>query len=361
MRTTHQLIARLANRDDLSDDELRSLITSSDEDTASELFSQARRVRDEIYGPMVFLRGLVEISNICPNDCLYCGIRRSNKEAVRYRLTAAEILTACQRGYGLGLRTFVLQGGEDPYFTDEVLIDLIGEIKHCFPDCAVTLSLGERSPESYRQLKSAGADRYLLRHETADAHHYGLLHPPAMSFDRRMSCLKELRAVGYQVGCGFMVGSPGQTVNHLVRELRFLQSFRPHMVGIGPFLPHHDTPFAQEKPGDVDLTLRLLALIRLLLPDVLLPATTALGTAAEDGQLQGLEAGANVIMPNLTPVGARENYLLYDNKKSVGSEGADGIGMLTKNLVLHGYHVADGRGDSARYVSADDKLRVANL
>lgn len=342
------LAKRLATGGRLSDRDLLCLLQNRDDRLAEALYAQARAVRDRTYGRRVFLRGLVEISNHCRNNCLYCGIRRGNTKAERYRMAPEDIVSCCESGYATGLRTFVLQGGEDCWFTDEVLCDLIARIKQQFPDCAVTLSLGERELQSYRRLFSAGADRYLLRHETADSEHYASLHPPEMSFDRRMECLRELRAIGYQVGCGFMVGTPGQTLEHLVRDLAFIRDFAPHMVGIGPFLPHRDTPFAAESPGSVEMTLYLLAIVRLLVPDALLPATTALGTAAQNGQIQGLMAGANVIMPNLSPPKAREKYTLYDGKKSSGSESIEGLNALKENLAAQGFDTAPHRGDCIR-------------
>lgn len=341
-------VKKLIAGERLTDGELLCLLRNRSNEQAGELCAQARAVCDKVYGRQVFLRGLLEISNHCRNDCLYCGIRRSNAQAQRYRMEPEKILACCEAGYAAGLRTFVLQGGEDGWFTDKVLCGLVARVKRCFPDCAVTLSLGERSEQSYRRLFSAGADRYLLRHETADPDHYASLHPPEISYKRRMECLSQLKEIGYQVGCGFMVGSPGQTLEHLACDLAFIRDFAPHMVGIGPFLPHRDTPFAAAPPGSVELTLYLLAIVRLLLPDVLLPATTALGTAAQDGQLHGLAAGANVIMPNLSPQGAREKYMLYDGKKSSGSEGAEGLDILKANLAAQGFDAAPDRGDCAR-------------
>ncbi len=339
---------RLLAGQTLGASELLFLLESQDETLAETLRREACALRDRLYGRRVFLRGLIEISNHCRNDCLYCGIRRSNCHAARYRLTPEEILSCCEAGYDAGLRSFVLQGGEDGFFTDGLLCDLVTRFKARFSDCSLTLSLGERSAESYRRLREAGADRYLLRHETADAAHYAALHPAGMSYQRRMDCLLELREIGFQVGCGFMVGSPGQQMGHLVKDLLFLQEFQPHMVGLGPFLPHQDTPFAAQPAGSVPLTLRLLSLVRLLLPDVLLPTTTALGSAAEDGQLRGLMAGANVIMPNLSPLSAREKYMLYDGKKISGSEAAEGIEQLKASLQAEGYTVEPQRGDSLR-------------
>lgn len=346
------MLEKLASGENLTDAELLWLLQNRSDELAEKLYVQARAVLDKTYGRRVFLRGLLEISNHCRNDCLYCGIRRGNARAQRYRMAPDEILACCEAGYAAGLRTFVLQGGEDGWFTDEVLCRLIAGIKRRFPDCAVTLSLGERSKHSYRRLFSAGADRYLLRHETVDPQHYAGLHPLEMSYEHRMECLCSLKEIGYQVGCGFMVGSPGQTLEHLARELAFLRRFAPHMVGIGPFLPHRHTPFALAPAGSVELTLYLLAIVRLLLPDVLLPATTALGTAAQDGQLRGLFAGANVLMPNLSPPKVRDKYRLYDGKKSNGSEAAEGLGTLKARLAAQGFDMAPARGDCARVLQA---------
>ena len=278
------------------------------------LAERARSVREEIYGKDVFVRGLIEISSFCKNDCHYCGLRASNKAAERYRLSPDEILACANEGYGLGFRTIVLQGGEDAFFTDDILCDIIRGIKRAHPDVAVTLSLGERGRESFARLREAGADRYLLRHETADEAHYAMLHPKSMSFANRMQSLRELRELGYQVGCGFMVGSPGQTFATLAKDLAFIASFRPEMCGIGPFVPHHATPYASYPAGSVELTCLLLSMIRIIHPRVLLPATTALGTIHPAGRELGFLAGANVIMPNLSPGDVRKKYLLYDGK-----------------------------------------------
>ena len=262
---------------------------------------------DRIYGHDIYIRGLIEFTNYCKNDCLYCGIRRSNKNAERYRLSKDDIMLCCHEGYDLGFRTFVLQGGEDPYYTDEKMVDIISSIKTEFPDCALTLSVGEKTHESYKAFFDAGADRYLLRHETANPMHYSKLHPSGLSWQNRINCLYDLKSIGYQVGCGFMVGSPYQTAEDLAQELIFLKKLKPHMVGIGPFIAHHDTPFRDEKSGTMELTLFMLGLIRLTLPYVLLPSTTALGTIHPLGREKGILAGANVIMPNLSPVSVRKN------------------------------------------------------
>lgn len=334
----------------LEDGEFEELILSKDAEQNEYLAARARAVRESVYGKEVYLRGLIEFTNYCKNDCLYCGIRRSNKNAQRYRLSEEEILDCCESGYELGFRTFVLQGGEDAYFTDEKLVPLIKEIKRRHPDCALTLSIGEREKESYQRLYDAGADRYLLRHETADKKHYESLHPSEMSFEHRIKCLYDLKEIGYQVGCGMMIGSPGQEVGHLIKDLRFLRELQPEMVGIGPFIPHHDTPFSDRETGSVDITLRLLSIIRLMLPKVLLPATTALGTADGLGREKGILAGANVVMPNLSPTDVRDKYLLYDNKICTGDEAAECIRCMTLRVQKVGYEVVQSRGDHSNFV-----------
>ena len=338
-------IEALVRHHSLSQEDFAYLLTHRCKEAASLLAREAVRVRQDIYGRDVYIRGLVEISNICKNDCLYCGIRKSNRSCDRYRLSPDDILSCAREGYALGFRTFVLQGGEDGFFTDAVLCDLIGRLKSAFPDCAVTLSLGERSRESYQRLYDAGADRYLLRHETADLKHYGLLHPPEMSLERRMECLFHLKEIGFQTGCGFMVGSPGQSPATLAADLAFIQEFRPDMCGIGPFIPHKDTPFHDQPPGSLDLTCYLLSIIRLIHPPVLLPATTALGTIRPGGREQGILAGANVVMPNLSPAAVRGKYQLYDNKLFTGAESARGLAALKNSMASIGYAIVTHRGD----------------
>jgi len=322
-------------------EELRALLETHTPTDAEHLFARARAVRETVYGRAVYLRTLIEISSYCKKDCYYCGLRRSNQNAQRYRLSKDDILACCAEGYALGLRTFVLQGGEDPWCTDARLCDITANIRKRYPGCAITLSLGERSRESYTALFAAGADRYLLRHESANEAHYRHLHPPELRLQSRLQCLRDLREIGYQVGCGFMVGSPGQSVDCLLDELELLRSFQPDMVGIGPFLPHRDTPFAHEPPGSPELTLLLLGITRLLLPGALLPATTALGTARANGRAMGLLAGANVVMPNFSPPSAREKYSIYDGKNS--AEGFDGLQALVEGA---GCHIEITRGDA---------------
>lgn len=309
------------------------------------LFSLARACAREQFGNKIYVRGLIEISNICRQNCRYCGIRAGNVEAQRYRLSPRQILQCCEHGYALGFRTFVLQGGEDAWFTDDRLADILQGIKNFWPDCAVTLSVGERSLASYDLLRRAGADRFLLRHETADPVHYAKLHPAAQSWQNRMDCLRSLKACGYQTGAGFMVGSPWQTTDCLVKDVYFLRDFQPEMVGIGPFIPHAQTPFAHFPSGSVERTLVMVAIIRLLLPAAMLPSTTALGTAVDDGRERGILAGANVLMPNLSPREARARYRLYDNKLSEGAECADNIRELKERIRAIGYEIVVDRGD----------------
>ena len=324
----------------------RLLEASGDPEVRSRLSREAVRLRKLYYGDKVFTRGLIEFTNYCKNNCYYCGIRCQNPHAKRYRLSREEILDCCENGYGLGFRTFVLQGGEDPFFTDERMTEIIREIKTRYPDCALTLSIGERSFESYRRFREAGADRYLLRHETADEAHYRKLHPENLTLANRKRCLRDLKALGYQVGAGFMVGSPGQTSAELAEDLCFLEELQPEMVGIGPFIPHHETPFAEAEAGSVDLTLFLLSVIRILLPKVLLPATTALGTLDPRGREKGLLAGANVVMPNLSPVKNRKQYDLYDNKICTGEEAAECRECLAHRVESVGYRLGTERGDA---------------
>ncbi len=332
----------------LSLTEYEYLITHRCPEAAHILSEKASRICRRIYGNAIYIRGLIEISNFCKNDCLYCGIRRSSRNCDRYRLTADDILQCCEEGHALGFRTFVLQSGEDSFFTDDVMCDIIRNIKKRFPDCAVTLSLGERSRSSYQALFDAGADRYLLRHETADEEHYKMLHPPEMSYANRMQCLQELREIGYQVGCGFMIGSPYQTAAALAQDLKFIETFQPDMCGIGPFIPHAATPFRHMPAGDAELTCYLLSLIRLIHPRVLLPATTALGTIDPDGREKGILAGANVIMPNLSPFSVRRKYELYNNKACTGNESAQNKDFLSQRMEAIGYEIVTCRGDIKR-------------
>jgi len=339
------LLEKLEKERMLTKDQWIQLIGSR-EVYESQAAALAKRIREEHFGNQIYVRGLIEFTNYCKNDCYYCGIRRSNPNAERYRLTMEQILECTDTGYELGFRTFVLQGGEDGYYTDERLEEIIKAIKEKHPDCALTLSLGERSRKSYELFYQAGADRYLLRHETADANHYQRLHPEEMSYEHRMNCLRELKDIGYQVGCGFMVGSPGQTEETLAEDMLFIQEFQPHMVGIGPFVPHHETPFGREPGGTVEDTLYLLSLIRILKPTVLLPATTALGTIDPRGREKGILAGANVVMPNLSPTNVRKKYELYDNKICTGDEAAECRSCLSNRMKTIGCELVTHRGDA---------------
>lgn len=342
---TRSLIQALARNHRLTTEEYEYLIVNRDQEAADLLARYARETREAVYGTDVYIRGLIEISNICQNDCYYCGIRGSNPHCDRYRLTPEDILACCREGHALGFRTFVLQGGEDGYYTDGLLCALLRDIKREFPDCAVTLSLGERSRASYQALFDAGADRYLLRHETADEGHYRALHPENLSFARRMECLRDLKAIGFQVGCGFMVSSPGQTPAMLAKDLKFIEAFQPDMCGIGPFIPHKDTPFRGHPAGTVELTCYLLSIIRLISPAILLPATTALGTIHPTGRELGMLSGANVVMPNLSPPAVREKYALYNNKLATGAESAQHLAELNQRMRSVGYHIVTHRGD----------------
>lgn len=321
------------------------LIANRTPEMAEALAQMARFECERVYGDAVYTRGLIEFTNYCQNNCLYCGIRRDNAECRRYRLTREQIMACADEGYDLGFRTFVLQGGEDPATTDAWLVDLVGSIKDAHPDCAVTLSVGERTTESYRLLREAGADRYLLRHETASSEHYRKLHPREMSYENRMRCLRDLRDLGYAVGVGFIVGSPFQTPAELAADLKFIEEFKPEMCGIGPFVAHHATPFASFAGGTVELTCFLLSIIRLIQPTILLPATTALGTIDVEGREKGILAGANVVMPNLSPVEVRADYELYDNKICTGEEAAECRGCLGARMMSIGRRIVIDRGD----------------
>ncbi len=340
-----ETLEALARGEMLEPCDFQKLIEMDDPAFWKETFERARVQAQAVFGRKIYTRGLIEFTNYCRQNCLYCGIRAGNPHAERYRLTQQEILACCSEGYELGFRTFVLQGGEDPFYSDEAMAQIVRAIKEEYPDCAVTLSIGEKRPEAYRLFREAGADRYLLRHETADSAHFAQLHPPAQRLQSRMACLASLKELGYQVGTGFMVGSPGQKSCHLAQDLAFIQQFRPEMVGIGPFIPHKDTPFAHEKAGTLALTLKLLALLRLMLPDALLPATTALGTIAPDGREQGILAGANVVMPNLSPMGVRKKYALYNNKIATGEESAQCRDRLAARMAAIGYELTVDRGD----------------
>lgn len=339
------LIDKLYNTQYLEKDEFTELIKSRNSTLSEYLFAKSRDKALEYYGKDIYIRGLIEFTNYCKNDCYYCGIRRSNKNAQRYRLTKDDILLCCKSGYDLGFRTFVLQGGEDLHYTDEIIEDIVYSIKCEYPDCAVTLSIGEKSKVSYQKYFNAGADRYLLRHETANSEHYCKLHPTELSSENRKQCLYNLKEIGYQVGCGFMVGSPYQTAENLAEDLLFIKKFEPHMVGIGPFIPHKDTPFCNNPQGTVDETLFMIGLLRLMQPNLLIPATTALGTIDPLGREKGIKAGANVVMPNLSPIQVREKYMLYNNKICTGDEAAECRFCMQKRVEAIGYKIAVCRGD----------------
>lgn len=340
------LVDKLRREGSLTKEEWMMLIQNRTPELTKYIYMQARQVCNEHYGTAIYIRGLIEFTNYCKNDCFYCGIRRGNSQVSRYRLTKEEVLECCAKGYELGFRTFVLQGGEDAYFTDERIVEIVSAIKRRYPDCAITLSIGEKSYESYMKFYDAGAERYLLRHETYNGEHYGKLHPQELSAKERQQCLWNLKRIGYQVGAGFMVGSPYQTTENLAEDMMFIKELNPHMVGIGPFIPHKDTPFAKETAGTLELTLYMLGLLRLMLPKVLLPATTALGTIHPEGREMGILAGANVVMPNLSPCNVREKYLLYNNKICTGNEAAESIEELKKKIQSIGYEIVVSRGDS---------------
>lgn len=345
MKISDTLSDKLLLTRSLSDDELRALIDDSDAASDAALFERADSVRRKIYGDEVYIRGLIEFTNYCKNNCYYCGIRRDNKACERYRLSKDDILSCCEEGYSLGFRTFVLQGGEDPYYTDDILCEIVSEIRNRYTDCAITLSIGEKSRESYERYFKAGANRYLLRHETADHAHYAKLHPGSMSLENRKKCLFDLKDIGYQVGSGFMVGSPYQNTDNIIKDLRFLQELKPDMIGIGPYITHAQTPFKDEKSGNLELTLRLIAILRLMFPYALIPATTALGTIHPTGRELGLKAGANVVMPNLSPVGVRKLYELYENKICTGEEAAQCRGCLESRVNAAGYRIVTAIGN----------------
>jgi len=339
------LIDKLHQERVLNRSEFVTLLSSFTLEDSQYLQNKARAIADQVYGKKIFLRGLIEFTNVCKNDCYYCGIRKSNLQAQRYRLKPDEILACCAQGYELGFRTFVLQGGEDLGFSQGKLLEIVSTIRKAYPDCAITLSVGEKTFEQYLELYQAGANRYLLRHETANAEHYGKIHPPGLSAENRKRCLADLKKIGYQVGTGFMVGSPFQTTDNLAEDLLFIKNLQPQMVGIGPFIAHQDTPFARFPSGQLELTLLLIGILRLMLPNALIPATTALGTIHPQGRERGILAGANVVMPNLSPVGVRKKYSLYDNKICTGEEAAECRFCLQNRLQKNGYETGVNRGE----------------
>ena len=340
-----KLIDKLHSERVLSKSEFVTLLDGFDSEDAQYLFSKSRAVADDVFGKRIYMRGLIEFTNYCKNDCYYCGIRKSNLCAERYRLEKDDILSCCAKGYELGFRTFVLQGGDDPWYSDEKLTDIISAIRNNYPDCAITLSIGEKTYEQYLEYYKAGANRFLLRHETADAEHYSRLHPQGLSAEKRKSCLYDLKKIGYQVGSGFMVGAPYQTTENLAEDLLFIKELMPHMIGIGPFIPHKDTAFAEFSSGKLELTLLLIGILRLMIPDALIPATTALGTVHTNGREMGILAGANVVMPNLSPVRVRKKYSLYDNKICTGEEAAECLSCLQNRMKKINYELVVDRGD----------------
>ena len=344
MIEAYKLVDRLEKEHSLSLLEYQTLIEAENDALRMYCANKAKKLSQSIYGNEIYVRGLIEVGNYCRNDCLYCGIRKSNTHCDRYILDKEDILHCCKEGYELGFRTFVLQGGEGIY-KPEFVKDIVSKIRIQYPDCAITLSLGEESKEVYQSWFDAGADRYLLRHETADQAHYEKLHPCKMSFTHRMQCLKDLKDIGYQVGCGFMVGSPYQTSQTLAKDLKFIETFHPDMCGIGPFISQKDTPFKDMQSGTLNQTLYLLSLIRLIQPNILLPATTALGTIDPQGREKGILAGSNVVMPNLSPVSVRKKYALYDNKICTGEESAQCKGCLSRRMDSIGYEIVTNRGD----------------
>ena len=344
------LIDKLQQERILSHDEFVRMFTCRNAEDSEYMRALAQETAVANYGHDIYLRGLIEFTNYCRNDCLYCGIRRSNRNAERYRLTYHEILECCEIGYSFGLRTFVLQGGEDMTYTDDEFCTLISDIHARFPDCAITLSVGERSRETYEAYYAAGADRYLLRHETSSPEHYAKLHPAELTIENRKRCLRDLKEIGFQIGAGFMVGSPYQTYDYLAEDFEYLHELDPHMIGIGPFIHHKDTPFADQPDGSYEETLYCLSILRLMFPRVLLPATTALGTIHPLGREDGIRHGANVIMPSLSPKDVREKYLLYDGKICTGEEAAECHACLERRIESIGYRAVSSRGDQADWV-----------
>lgn len=340
-----KLIQRLHRERTLSPDDFRILIDECNDDDLQLINNIAKDEAQKHFGNNVLIRGLIEIGNCCSNDCHYCGIRRSNRNIERYRLDKDTIMECCKEGYNLGFRTFVMQGGEDNYMNDERIVDIVSSIRSTYKDVAITLSLGEKSAESYKKFYDAGANRYLLRHETYNKKHYSKLHPESMSIDNRIQCLYNLKEIGYQTGTGIMVGSPGQTTDNIVEDILFIEKFKPQMIGIGPFIPHNDTPFAEYSMGSLNTTLLLLSIFRIMHPHALIPSTTALASIASDGRERGILAGANVVMPNLSPYNQRKKYSLYNNKASMGAEAAEGLALLEQKLNSIGYNIDYSRGD----------------
>lgn len=354
MKHVLHIIDKLETTTRLEKDEMLELLSYfENEDVRQLLAKRARKVAQSVYGHEVYTRGLIEFSNYCHNDCYYCGIRKSNLDVSRYRLSQDDIMECCQQGYALGFRTFVLQSGEDLYYSDDMICNIVSSIHHKYPDCAITLSLGEKSKESFQSYYDVGANRYLLRHETANDEHYAKLHPDEMSLVHRKQCLFDLKDIGYQVGCGIMVGSPYQKLENIVEDIQFMKELNPHMIGIGPFVPHHQTPFHDEKQGSLELTLMLLSILRLSFPCVLLPSTTALATIHEQGTSLGILAGANVVMPNLSPMKARKKYELYNHKIYTGVQGFETLSNLSRCMEDIGYQIVSARGDYKKLKSEE--------
>ena len=340
-----QIIDALRQNKTASSEQLRLLLSNLTQEDREYLYAQAREVTQQVYGNKIFIRGLIELSNYCKNDCFYCGIRNGNKKVERYRLSKEDIMECCEDGYALGFRTFVLQGGEDLYYNDEIMCDIISSIRQSYPDCAITLSLGEKSRDTYQKYFDAGANRYLLRHESSNEEHYNKLHPSSMKLATRKQCLYDLKDIGFQCGSGIMVGSPYQSIDCLIEDIQFLEHLQPAMIGIGPYLPHVDTPFHDQKKGSLVQTLDLLAILRLLHPSALIPSTTALATVASDGRIKGVLAGANVVMPNLSPLSHRKQYSLYNDKACMNAEAKEGLATLRQQMQSIGYCVVEERGD----------------
>jgi len=346
-------ILRLREQRVLPEEDFETLLATMDPDDEQFLYQNAREVREQIYGKEVYLRGIIEFSSFCRNDCYYCGIRKSNRKARRYHLTKEQILSCVEDGYRLDFRTFVLQSGEDLSYSEQDICDIVSSIRSRHPDCAVTLSIGEKTKEEYQAYFDVGAQRYLLREETADPAHYARLHPAELSLAHRLQCLWDLREIGYQVGCGIMVGSPYQTWQNVITDLLFMRDLQPQMIGIGPFIHHSDTPFRFEKDGTLEDTLHLLGVLRLMFPSSLLPATTALGTIHPHGREMGILAGANVVMPNLSPREVRTGYMLYDGKICTGDEAAECRACMARRIASTGYHVVVSRGDHPDFREKD--------
>lgn len=347
MNFIKELIDKLVKNKNLTDSEFKHILKNNTKECREYAFLMAQKVSQSVFGNKIYIRGLIEISNYCKKDCYYCGIRKSNNNAKRYRLSKSDILHCCSIGYELGFRTFVMQSGEDDFFNDDYMVQIIKEIRSCYKDCAITLSIGEKNYETYKKFYNAGANRFLLRNETADCEHYSKMHPKNTTLQNRMECLHNLKRIGFQTGCGIMVGSPYQSVDCLVKDLRFIKNFNPEMVGIGPFLTHNDTPFKNFKSGSFEMTLLILALVRIMLPYALIPATTALATIDKNGRQSGILAGANVVMPNLSPKNVRSKYMLYNNKASTGLETAESLFELKNSFLKIGYNIVCDRGDYA--------------